>query len=251
MKIDIHVHSSERSSCGRSSEEEIIRSAIVHGLDAIVFTDHNEFIPDDRLIELNEKYRPFKIFKGIEVSVPKEHVLVIGLDDTSLESEDWTYEDLHKFVRDNSAYMAIAHPFRYRDYINADLNIYPPDAIETHSANTTKDTRPSIYEMIQKHDLKEICTSDAHHVDRVGIFYNELNYPARDERELTEILKAGEYTCKAMQDRVDKINEDIEAIEERINVLHGQGKSVNEIREIIGIHKSRIESILEGVSYKI
>ena len=49
MKIDFHVHSSERSACGGASEESQIQAAIVAGLDAIVFTDHQRLVSEYRL----------------------------------------------------------------------------------------------------------------------------------------------------------------------------------------------------------
>jgi len=45
MKIDLHVHTTERSLCADSSEQEQILTAIERGLDAIVITDHGRLVP--------------------------------------------------------------------------------------------------------------------------------------------------------------------------------------------------------------
>ncbi len=112
MKIDLHVHSKERSVCGRASEEEQIRAAIDAGLDAIVFTDHHRLISAERLQQLNEKYAPFRIFGGIEITLDGEDVLILGVQDPALESMNWSYPSLHAFVRARGGFIALAHPFR-------------------------------------------------------------------------------------------------------------------------------------------
>lgn len=53
MKIDLHVHSSERSACGQAGEEEQIEAAMAAGLNALVFTDHGKS-PARRLSAANQ-----------------------------------------------------------------------------------------------------------------------------------------------------------------------------------------------------
>ncbi len=114
MKIDLHVHSSERSACGRSGEDEIIERAVEFGMDGLFFTDHNRNVPDERLFELNSRYEPFKIFRGIEVSAGNEHIVVLGVNSPELEKEGcWTYPALRRFVSGNEGFMILAHPYRY------------------------------------------------------------------------------------------------------------------------------------------
>jgi len=108
MKIDLHVHSSERSGCGKSSDEEQIEAAIKAGLDAMAFTDHSKLIPLARQAELNNKYAPFHIFRGIEVTVNKEDFVILGVGDAELEGTAWTYPDLHSFVRRRKGYIVVA-----------------------------------------------------------------------------------------------------------------------------------------------
>lgn len=98
MKIDLHVHTSERSTCSNSSEDAQIQAAIDAGFDAIVISDHDLLVPRQYLAELNAQYAPFTIFGGIEVSVwdsellSYEHFLVLGVHNTFLETHSWTYK---------------------------------------------------------------------------------------------------------------------------------------------------------------
>ena len=65
MKIDLHVHASERSACCITSEEGQIRAAIRNGLDGLAFTDHHRLVLPKRLEQLNKKFAPFIIFGGV------------------------------------------------------------------------------------------------------------------------------------------------------------------------------------------
>jgi len=195
MKIDLHVHTQERSSCGKSSEEEQIRAAMAMGLDAIVFTDHDRLAPPGRLQELNNNYAPFKVFGGIEVSIGNEHLLVLGVHDYSLESCRWSYPALHRFVRERGGFIAVAHPFRFNPDLQLDLEHFPPDALEGCSNNIAPQNNPRIWDLAERLGVPVLCNSDAHRTDTLGRYYNLLERTPTDERELIEILKSGQYTC--------------------------------------------------------
>ena len=195
MRVDLHVHCRERSGCGRSSAEEQIIAAVNSGLDAIVFTDHNRLVPDRRLQMFNEKYAPFRIFGGIEVSVEEEHVLVFGVNEPCLESEAWQYPDLRRFVHERGGFTALAHPFRYRDTIEIDLETFPTDAIEGTSNNTPEEVEGRIRAIASDLGIPVLCNSDSHICDTIGRHYNIVHRVPADEMELIRLLKSGEFQC--------------------------------------------------------
>ncbi len=196
MKIDLHVHSKERSSCGRASEEEQIRAAMAAGLDAIVFTDHHRLAPLGRLEKLNDRYAPFRIFSGIEITTNGEDVLVLGLDDAALENPKWTYPDLHAFVRERGGFIALAHPFRYHpDKITIELEQFVPDALEVCSIHTPLAAEARIREIALRLGIPVVCNSDAHSTDALGIHYNVLERFPSDEQEMIALLRSGRFTC--------------------------------------------------------
>ena len=88
MKIDLHVHSSERSHCGKATEEIQIRATSAAGLDALAFTDHWRLVPLARLKLLNDQYAPFKIFGGIEVTADGEDFIVVGVREATSDELD-------------------------------------------------------------------------------------------------------------------------------------------------------------------
>jgi histidinol phosphatase-like PHP family hydrolase len=202
MKVDLHVHAKERSSCARAGEEEMIQAAISRGLDGLAFTDHYQLIPRRRVAELNARYAPFCVFAGIETRIAPlsgdqegEDLLVLGLDDSSLETRRWTCPELHAFVRGRGGFMVLAHPFRFRDTINIDVEQYPPDAIELHSKNIRVEDETRIRALAERLGVRLLCNSDAHQAQDVGLYYNVLPRMVQDARELVTVLQNGDHCC--------------------------------------------------------
>lgn len=195
MKIDLHVHCKERSGCGKSLAEEQIIAAIESGLDAIVFTDHDRLMPEQDLRKFNEKYAPFRIFGGVEVTVEDEHVIVLGVREDRIETRTWDYPRLHRFVLERGGFTALAHPFRYRDHIKIDLETFPTDAIEVASNNTPVEEKSKIRRLASKLRVPLLCNSDSHIQSTIGRHYNIIHSIPADEMELIHLLKAGKFQC--------------------------------------------------------
>lgn len=190
MKVDFHVHASERSGCAVSGEEEMIRAARAAGLDAIVFTDHHRLVSPMRLSELNERYAPFRIYGGVEITTREgEDCLVFGVQDPLLESTEWPYCELMTFVRERGGFVVLAHPFRYAPEIRVDLEACPPDGIEVRSRNTPPAREADIREIARRYGLVMLCNSDAHNVQSVGEYFNEVSELSDGDRQLVERLR--------------------------------------------------------------
>lgn len=189
MKIDLHVHTSDRSHCAKSDEIEMIEAAIGQGLNAVAITDHHRLIPSRRFAELNEKYAPFQIFRGIEITATQEDWLVLGLQDTALEREDWQYTDLYQFVRSHGGVLVLAHPYRYEASIHVDLKRYPPDAIEFRSNNIKSENISRIQQLAEDLHLPTLSNSDAHHVASLGKYYNHFKAPTLNESMVLEQIR--------------------------------------------------------------
>ena len=196
MKIDLHVHSSERSQCARATDEEQVIAAIAAGLDGFFFTDHHRLIPFEKLNMLNDRFAPFRVFRGIEITCNGEDFLVLGVSDEGLERTDWQYPDLHQFVRACNGFIALAHPFRYRKDIAVDCDTYRPDAVELCSANTPVDERARIRELAAKWNMPTLSNSDAHSTERLGTYFNILNETPPTESAILDLLRAGRFWCQ-------------------------------------------------------
>ena len=195
MKIDLHVHTAERSNCSRATEEEQIRAAIDAGLDAIVFTDHCKLAPAERLEKLNEKYDGLWILGGIEITVDREDVIVFGIHDPELEQDDWSYATLREFVAEREGFIAIAHPFRYHEELLLDVASVVPDAIEAYSCSTPVEAEETILKIAREIGVPVLSNSDSHRSELTGKWYNTLPQRPSNERELVEMLKARGFEC--------------------------------------------------------
>ncbi len=193
MKIDLHVHTKERSECAHASEDEQIQAAIAAGLDAIAITDHHRFMPLERLEELNRQYAPFRIFNGIEVTVEGEDFLVLGLRDARLERMDWRYRDFHPWVLARNGFMAWAHPYRYKSNLYQVLEQLKPHAIEVYSPNTALDDESRIRELATRLQVPLLSNSDAHTPERLGRYYNIFTGCPQADGDLVSLLQAGKY----------------------------------------------------------
>jgi histidinol phosphatase-like PHP family hydrolase len=252
LKVDLHVHAKERSACGRSGEEEVIQAAIAFGLDGLAFTDHHRLVPLDRLDTLNRKYAPFRVFGGIEVSVAEgEDVLVLGVRDPLLETRRWSYLELFAFVRGQGGFLVLAHPFRYRDRIEVDVERHPPDAVEVHSKNTGVCDEAQIRAVLTRHGLRPLYNSDAHLAQHVGLYYNRLARVPRDEGELIEILRAGDYTCHGARERIARLNHEIGEREDLIRRMIARGQNRDDYRRETGHWAGHYDRVAAGKSYRI
>jgi hypothetical protein len=194
MKIDLHVHTRERSSCAHASTDSMIWAAIDSGLDGLVITDHDRLVPRERLTYLNAKYAPFRVFSGVEVTTRGEHVLVLGVQSERLEEMWWTYPDLHAFVVDRGGFLAVAHPFRFNSArIEVDVDRFPPHALEAYSHNTPRSAASRIADVAARLGVPLLANSDAHHVGGIGDYYNLLDDEPEDMPALVRMLKEGAF----------------------------------------------------------
>jgi predicted metal-dependent phosphoesterase TrpH len=191
MKIDFHVHTSERSACATSQTIEQIKKAIKTGLDGIAITDHHQLVHPVELAKYNQSFAPFKIYTGIEITADGEDFLVLGLSTPELEREQWAYADLHHFVRSQGGFIVLAHPYRYRAYLGADVFANPPDAIEIRSNNIRSENVPRIQELANKLSVPTLCNSDAHNTGSLGHYFNILPLDQPNHADVFYALRTG------------------------------------------------------------
>jgi DNA polymerase (family 10) len=99
LRGDLHSHSTW-SSDGKNSVEEMAVTARDRGYDYLALTDHSHYLRDDRLARqheevdaLNERLKPFRILKGIEVNIRANGEL--DVDDDTLAQLDWVMASIH------------------------------------------------------------------------------------------------------------------------------------------------------------
>ena len=195
MKIDLHTHTSQRSGCSSLGEETLIKCAIRAGLDGLAITDHGQLVPQKTLDRLNEKFHPFRIFSGIEISIDRyghQDLIVVGIHKPALASY-WTYDILLKWVRDNGGFIFWVHPFRYGNVFPREIKDNPPDAIEVYSTNIRPRLTGKIKSMAAMLGCPVIGASDAHFQEDLGYSFINLVKSVNTDAELVAELKEGAY----------------------------------------------------------
>ncbi len=192
MRVDLHLHTSERSYCAVASAASQLGAARAAGLGAVAVTDHHRLTSPGLRRRWQERFAPLLVLPGIEISL-EEDVLVLGLDDVRLEEPDWTWPELHDFVRERGGLLVLAHPFRYQDEIRLDLERFRPDAIEAWSSNLPPVRAERIAAVAGPLGVPVVADSDAHGTAPVGRYWNELLAPAASGDEVLELIRAGRF----------------------------------------------------------
>ena len=201
-KYEMHCHTSVVSLCGRSTPEEMVQAFYEAGFAGIVFTDHfihgNTAI--DRSLPWAERMKLYfsayegakKLGKnlGMAVFVGIEHaygngkeVLVYGdlTAEPFIANPSIEKMDIHSFVdfcHKNGWFVAHAHPFRDRNYINLDI---PPvmdnlDGVEIFNFCNKPEENEKAAQCCKELGLIPISGSDTHHVDlcgKAGVAFDE------------------------------------------------------------------------------
>jgi DNA polymerase (family 10) len=99
LRGDLHMHSTW-SNDGKNTLEEMAEAARARGYDYVAITDHAHYLRDGRLqaqweevAELNGRLAPFRILRGIEVSVRADGSL--DMPDDVLGECEWVVASLH------------------------------------------------------------------------------------------------------------------------------------------------------------
>ncbi len=196
MKIDIHVHCSELSNCGRNPAVEMIEAGIEAGLDGLVFTNHHKFVPDEQIAQYNSRYAPFRVFNGIECTIEKEDLLIIGSQRAEYTSpKEWSYSAILRQVHDDGGCVVIAHPFRLHEEFQMDLHAEPPDALENSSVNVHAENYARIRQFAEEIGAPVTAASDAHRAEDVGCRYLEFDGDIDDEKALAGMIRQGRFEC--------------------------------------------------------
>ena len=99
LKGELHCHSTW-SSDGRSSIEEMARTAKASGYRYLALTDHSHYLRDGRMEaqwreidEVNERVEPFRVLKGVEANIRSDGTIDVA--DDVLAELDWVVASLH------------------------------------------------------------------------------------------------------------------------------------------------------------
>jgi predicted metal-dependent phosphoesterase TrpH len=203
MIIDLHVHTSPASPCSSCTVEEIIQEAKRIGLDGVCLTDHNYVWDPDEVEALRQKHK-LLILRGNEITTDQGDMVVFGLEKeiTGIAK----LKDLREEVSAAKGFIIVAHPFRgFLTFGIGKLGLTPEkamerplfkyvDAVEVMNCKVTRKENSFAAKVAEGLNLPATGGSDAHEVSEVGIYATRFSHVIKDEKDLIEALRTGEYS---------------------------------------------------------
>ncbi|MFO7957832.1 MAG: PHP-associated domain-containing protein [Candidatus Brocadiia bacterium] len=200
MRVDLHLHTQENSD-GRAPAADMIRAGIQHGLDGVVITDHHYMLTRDEQAALQAQFPGFPIFRGAEVSVGVEHVLVIGGSAEEVPAvEPGTVAELGEYARDTGAFTALAHPFWRESEFAFDLDTFCPEGMDVASMNIDTGRFDRIVRITRARSMLPVAGTDAHGPEEVGLFHIVLDERVETEEDLLAVIREGRYAVGTFED---------------------------------------------------
>ena len=215
MKIDLHVHTSEVSVCGKLTSEETLRLYREHGFDVLVITNHfNRWTADcwakrgvtdfvklyrDTIAAAKElaPRRGMTVLAGCELRFDCNinDYLVFGADEWLPEHCEELFEltpqSFAEFAQQHDLLVYQAHPFRNG------MTVTDPAlgfGIEVRNGCPRHDSRNDIaVSWADKFRLRKIAGSDCHCAEDVGQAGIASADPVHTEADLVRMLKEGRY----------------------------------------------------------
>jgi predicted metal-dependent phosphoesterase TrpH len=205
MRVDLHVHTSPRSSCSVLQPEEAVREAARLGLDAVCLTEHHRSWRRDDLDRL-EDIANLRVFGGTEITTSDGDILVFGL------SVDVPYMvpigDLRRQVVADGGILIAAHPYRgvwlhrrepapvIGGVGDAPTVFEYVDAVEICNGCLSEPENAAAARTAERLGLPGVAGSDAHRIEEVGRCVTVLEREVGDMFELVAALRGGSCTIE-------------------------------------------------------
>ena len=215
--FEMHVHTSEVSTCAILSAEEVIKKYSESGYKGLVLTDHmnertfrNMSNPQwhDMVEHYLSGYRKMKsilipdftVLLGMEITFKENFndYLIYGLDEDFLFNNgnlmDLGIREFRKLADKNNLLVFQAHPFR------VDMTVTDPyllDGIEIYNGNSSHNSSNDIANIwADKFGLRKISGSDFHYFWGMapgGLIFEDT---IKDNKDLTEALRNNRFRIK-------------------------------------------------------
>ena len=204
MRIDLHLHTSPRSSCSVMAAVDAVMEAASLGLDGVCITDHHALVPRAELDRLSAS-AGILVLGGTEITTDQGDVLVFGL--RRAVDHMVTLAELRGRARADGAFMVAAHPYRGSllfgsGQVGSSLGRSAPrpifahvDAIEVCNGCLTPAENDSARRVAERLGLPGTGGSDAHRLDEIGHCITVFPDVITSERDLLAALRSGGYSA--------------------------------------------------------
>jgi predicted metal-dependent phosphoesterase TrpH len=190
MIIDLHFHTKQHSPCSQIDFEAGIAHAKAIGLDGICITDHDTFADRRFAKAMQEKYGIF-VCVATEILTLEGDILCFGLD--QIPEGVIASQTLIDHVNAIGGACIAAHPYRenMRGLGDHLLSIHGLHAVETLNGNTKDVNNRKASETAERMHCPKCGGSDAHRINRIGIYATEFLDPVASEDDLIACIRSG------------------------------------------------------------
>ena len=214
--FDLHVHTNRGSFDSSLTPEELVAEAQRLGLTGVMVTEHNGWPRHD--FEEFAQDQGIVLIRNLEMYTPLGHIITIGLDShvTGFAGGIETVRELRREVDRVGGFMIIAHPFRFlfdlpgvysQNKLFEDVASFPksPEEASKHPVFQLVDEVEVVnganieVENRFAQDVAKVVGcwgtggSDAHSVNGLGKGSTVFNGDIRNERDLLDALRAGDF----------------------------------------------------------
>jgi predicted metal-dependent phosphoesterase TrpH len=198
MKFDLHMHTSRRSPDSVMDPVALVRRAREVGLDGVVITEHDCLWPEGELEELRAEAPGLVVLAGVEVSAREGHFLAYGVTDASAVPPGIRVAELCRVVHAQGGAVVAAHPFRWGQAFDEIVRDERPalDGIELMSKNMDADCRRRAAGLLPQHPWAGLGSSDAHHLDELGVCRSDFAATIRTNRDLVAAIRGRRVTVE-------------------------------------------------------
>lgn len=225
----------------------MVERAIAVGLDALVLTEHNIVWPQDELAPLQDRYPEIKLLRGIEVtSAEGDDFLVYGVTESGVFSGGMPAHDVARVTHDRGGAIVLAHPYRYRPTV-PEMGGHRVDGVEIMSIHVLNYAYIQAKALCEEWEAFGLATTDAHHVDALGLYAVRFDEPVEDERDLALKLLARQFTTYADRQRLRAANDDLATRLEQAHALLRRGWSDELVRDAVpGVSLTMVQGLRRG-----
>lgn len=193
MIIDCHIHENKYSLDSKLDLHEAISAAQSIGLDGLCITNHDNNMLRNEIGD-SVKIDGVIVIVGAEVLTFEGDILTFGLKD--IPDKMIGAEELLTLVKKNNGVAIAAHPFRNnnRGIGNNMIRLAPLlSGIEAFNGSTNYEHNMQAYHLANKLNLPIFGSSDAHTLEKVGIYATCFEDYIRDHNDFIEAIKYSKY----------------------------------------------------------
>ena len=231
---ETHCHEKLCSACARATPEELVENYKKKGYAGLVLTDH--FLSGNTSVSYSLPYKEqiqkyydaylkaksygekidFDVIFGFEHQYGGwKEMLVYGVEiDFLLKYPNLLslgVDDFVKAVRKNGGVVVLAHPYRYRWYIdmNAESRFDLADGVEVYNAYNTSEENVKALKKCREKGLIALSGGDIHSGfdDKLNLSGVYLKNRVKNSKEFAEAIKSKDFDLRVLGKRVKNITE--------------------------------------------